>query len=352
MSRIDLHDRILLIELYFTHQKSIAETFRAYKTIKNSKVPGDPFTPKTLTNLVEKFHETGSVADLHREGRPSKATEDVDRVADSVEEDDGRVSVRGLSCALSIPKSTLHRILKSHLHLRPYRFQIVPILTDAHKMQRVLFSQDMISRIDENPDSLDNFLWTDEAAFHLKGVVSTHYLRIWSADNPHAVVEAAAVSPKVTVWMGMTRNFILKPYFFQGNVNGEKYRVMLTSHVIPQLKHLRKYSRVIYQHDGAPSHTAKETTDLLKQHFSARLLSQHTDWIWPPNSPDLSPLDYFFWGLLKMRVFKNSHSSLEELKMRIEEEISLIDINILRAGIDCIMSKFLHCIAQNGDHFE
>jgi hypothetical protein len=53
-----------------------------------------------------------------------------------------------------------------------------------------------------------------------------------------------------------------------------------------------------------------------------------------------------------MRVFKNSHSSLEELKMRIEQEISLIDIDIVQAGIDCIMSKFLHCIAQNGDHFE
>ena len=194
--------------------------------------------------------------------------------------------------------------------------------------------------------------WTDEAAFHLNGVASTHYLRIWSDVNPHATVEKAAASPKVTVWMGISRNFILQPYFFEGNVNGESYRELLTSHVIPQLKSHRKYSRVIYQHDGAPSHTARETIDLLKTNFSDRLISQHTDWIWPANSPDLSPLDYFFWGLLKMRVFKNAHSSLDELKVRIKQEIDNIDIDIVRSAIDSVMCRFLDCIAQNGDHFE
>ena len=67
---------------------------------------------------MERFRDTRSVADIPRPGRPSNAAE-VDRVADAVVQNDGRVTVRDLSSVLSIPKTTIRRILTSHLHLRP-----------------------------------------------------------------------------------------------------------------------------------------------------------------------------------------------------------------------------------------
>ena len=43
---------------------------------------------------------------------------------------------------------------------------------------------------------------------------------------------------------------------------------------------------------------------------------------WPPSSPDVNPLDYFFWDLLKTKVYQGTagepFSSEEELKTKIK----------------------------------
>ena len=43
---------------------------------------------------------------------------------------------------------------------------------------------------------------------------------------------------------------------------------------------------------------------------------------WPPSSPDVNPLDYFFWDLLKTKVYQGRvgelFSSEEELKTKIK----------------------------------
>ena len=47
-----------------------------------------------------------------------------------------------------------------------------------------------------------------------------------------------------------------------------------------------------FQQDGVPVHTARNTTDYRKK--------EKIDFIepdtWPPNSPDLNPVDYTVWG--------------------------------------------------------
>jgi hypothetical protein len=34
---------------------------------------------------------------------------------------------------------------------------------------------------------------------------------------------------------------------------------------------------------------------------------------WPPNSPDLNPVDYAIWGIMKQKVYRTKTSNLEEL---------------------------------------
>ena len=42
--------------------------------------------------------------------------------------------------------------------------------------------------------------------------------------------------------------------------------------------------------------------------------------MWPPQSPDLNPLDYGVWSLLQQKVQSVSHPSLEALKASITKE--------------------------------
>ena len=48
----------------------------------------------------------------------------------------------------------------------------------------------------------------------------------------------------------------------------------------------------VFQQDGAPAHTARVTQDWLKTNCRDFIAKDE----WPPNSPDLNPLDYHVWG--------------------------------------------------------
>ena len=45
--------------------------------------------------------------------------------------------------------------------------------------------------------------------------------------------------------------------------------------------------------DGATCHTTPLNLDFLRSKFAGRVISHKTDLPWPPNSPDLNPLDFF-----------------------------------------------------------
>ena len=50
--------------------------------------------------------------------------------------------------------------------------------------------------------------------------------------------------------------------------------------------------------------------------------------LWPPNSPDLNPVDYKIWGILQERVYKSSSKDVDELRRRIAEEWDKLDQRI------------------------
>jgi hypothetical protein len=52
--------------------------------------------------------------------------------------------------------------------------------------------------------------------------------------------------------------------------------------------------------------------------FKDRIISRN---IWPPRSPDLTPADFFLWGLLKSKLYKNTPHTIEQLKEAIRHSI-------------------------------
>ena len=42
--------------------------------------------------------------------------------------------------------------------------------------------------------------------------------------------------------------------------------------------------------------------------------------LWPPNSPDLNPVDYKIWGVLQERVYRGRIHDVDHLKRRLVEE--------------------------------
>ena len=50
---------------------------------------------------------------------------------------------------------------------------------------------------------------------------------------------------------------------------------------------------------------------------------------WPARCPDVTPIDFFFWGYVKDCVFRNPLKNIEDLKDRITEVITLFNTDML-----------------------
>ncbi|CAI6354061.1 unnamed protein product [Macrosiphum euphorbiae] len=89
--------------------------------------------------------------------------------------------------------------------------------------------------------------------------------------------------------------------------------------------------------------------NFLREFFGERIISKG---LWPPRSPDLTPPDFFLWGYLKGRVYKNRPQTLDELKSNITMEINLINVSVLHKVATNVVKRVRACINEQGSHFE
>ena len=113
-------------------------------------------------------------------------------------------------------------------------------------------------------------------------------------------------------------------------------------------------SSVVFQNNGPPPHFSKTARELLSAHFPPdRVIGRGYGQPWPPRSPDLSPLDYWFWGMLKSRVYHlRKPTNLQELKERIQAEISSIPTNDLHSGVFNLVRRLRLVVENEGGHIE
>lgn len=77
-------------------------------------------------------------------------------------------------------------------------------------------------------------------------------------------------------------------------------------------------------------------------------------WEWPPRSPDLTPCDFFLWGLIKELVYFVEITDIEQLRRRIIEAFNQVrnDEAMIRRATESAYSRMLLCAANNGEKFE
>ena len=271
---MDMKTRIELIELYFSNKKSASATIRAYNTAHEIK--RGTIHVSSVKRLVQRFHETGSVHNKHRSGRPSleeARTPIVEANLNNVQAEHqfGATSTRAIAKESGISQTAVHRILRNKLHLYPYKLQTNQHLSCRDKQKRVEFANLILnSQID-----LDTILWTDESYFNLSGQVYKHNSIIWAAEKPKVSYAVDMHAPKMIVWFGFSSKFKLTPFFFPATVTGENYSAMLKNHVIPELRRKRKLSITTFQQDGAPPHYSKIARECLSAAFPEdRLLTR------------------------------------------------------------------------------
>ncbi|GFY06049.1 uncharacterized protein TNCV_3863531 [Trichonephila clavipes] len=72
-----------------------------------------------------------------------------------------------------------------------------------------------------------------------------------------------------------------------------------------------------FQHDGAPAHFSVDVRSALVTAYIGLWIGRGGPVNWPAHSPDLSYLEFFFWGRMKSLVYTSPVDSDEALVARI-----------------------------------
>jgi hypothetical protein len=361
-----IEQRIELVSHYYEQKKNVSAALHAYREIHNIKQTCGPCSKKALAILVHKFEKTGSVLDEPRSGRTRTKETTIGVVGKTLsivsgQTPHGESSLRQVSRLAGVPLTTVHRITRKALGFHPYRIRRVQYLKTSDFALRSSFAAKCMTNIDSNDDWLKRILWTDEAHFHLQGGVNTHNCIIWSKNCPHEKYPKKLHDEYVTVWCGFTSEFLIGPYFFEEStmrgskrvtVTSARYQEMITKFVIPTLVDRGVLRSTTFQQDGAPAHITVPVLNALREAFGNNIISLHSEFEWPPRSPDLSPADFWLWGYLKSRVYLKAPTTLEDLKEAIKFEILSIKSDQLCSAVAAFPIRIGAVLQAKGGHFE
>ncbi|GFW50947.1 uncharacterized protein TNCV_3592291 [Trichonephila clavipes] len=148
------------------------------------------------------------------------------------------------------------------------------------------------------------------------------------------------------------------PYILPDHLTGPRYLIFLEQ-VLPELLDSAHVTAATgtsmwFQQDGAPAHFSISVRNHLDATCGERWIGRGGPAHWPPRSPDLSCLDYFFWGQMKSLVYETPVNSAEELIARISASAREIrnTPEILSNVRRPIKRRCEACITCDGHQFE
>ena len=140
--------------------------------------------------------------------------------------------------------------------------------------------------------------------------VNSQNERIWSkhqkkrlalALDKSAMKEMVQKSLGVMVCAIMTLDRVFPPVFVEPNVklDSDGHVTMIVNQNLPAiLAHSADLkNNYIWQQDNAPSHVSRKSMIILTS-----IMDGHAIMEYPPNSPDLSPLDYWLWDAWQRKI--------------------------------------------------
>lgn len=275
----------------------------------------------TFTNIDRRLRETGTFQITRRNAGQERSVRTPDtenrvlqRFADSPS-----TSTRSVAAELGIRHEMVWKVLRA-AKMHPFHVQKVQLLADGDYPLRVEFVRWMLDATQNDSQFPATVLFSDEACFTREGVVNTHNAHMWSSENPHITVSSKVQHRfSINIWAGILGDHLLGPYLLPERLNGAKYLVFL-QHVLPDLLQgipATVRQNMLFMHDGAPAHFSIAVRNHLDATYPGRWIGRGGPVAWPPRSPDLNPLDFFFWGHLKSLVYQTPVDTLEDLTARI-----------------------------------
>lgn len=339
-----------LVSIYYTHWNSPSRTFRVFNTWAAENGIATRVSKKNVMDAVKRFENRVDVGKCHRNKHSLAQNEGIllDVVSSLFQQPNH--SLRSTAIEMTVSSTTVWKIARRALGLYPYRLILGQALSTFDKIVRVEACHQLVELLADGK----LVIFSDEATFRTDGYVNRWNCRIWDYERPDDFLAQTSQSAKsVTVFGALSRDHLFGPYIFPSTVTSDSYRGILSEMFIPDvISKLGGLANVWFQQDGAPAHTANLTKDFINSHFQNRVISRGFLHEWPPRSPDLTPCDFFLWGVVKDMVF--CHGPFTSVSLM--EDAIVAAFNVIRQqrmdhvlnAVLAVPNRMQQCIALGG----
>lgn len=315
-----------------------------------------------LNSLLKKLRDTGTTDRKPGSGRPraSRTKENIDAVEELVlsQEDapQSHRSTRQISQETGIHHSTVVRIIHRDLALKCLKKRRAQELSAANQLARFTRSKTLLRKYST---AQVGFIWfSDEKIFTVASPRNSQNDRVYApvAMKKNQIAANRLLRTRTTfskslmVSVGVSKLGCTGLIFVEPGVkvNGAYYRdVLLSQQLLPVMREISG-DFFVFQQDGAPAHRARETVQLLQRETPDFIPPE----LWPPNSPDLNPVDYKIWGMMQERVYQTKMHDVAELKQRLIDVWDGMQQNVIDTAIDQWRKRLRACVSAKGGHFE
>lgn len=253
-------------------------------------------------------------------------------------------------------KETIRNYMKVELKWRSWKRRKAPLLTDAQKKKRLLFAR---QHRHWKFEDWSNVLFSDESPYQVFYVPNSRNDTVWGSQEENVpVASQVKFSPTVLVWGGMTASGLTRLHFVpqHTSINSEYYINNIlkkelkpvydrldTSGTISKRRLFTDNAVSVFQQDGARAHTSAVSRAWLNENIPNYIEN------WPPNSPDLSPIENL-WSILSSSVYKDPEPKTPaQLKRRLRKAWNSISLETLYNLIESLPRRMKAVIASKGN---
>jgi len=310
-------------------QRKVATKFKVSKT--------------QVQKLWKKFRETGSVADKAGRGRNRATTvRDDSRIVREIKKNPC-LTIRAIQENLKLNVS--HKTIRRRLHEVNLHSKLAkrrPFINKRNKIKRLEFAK----KYAEMPINFwKNVLWSDESKFELFNRKAR--LRVWrnigeEYQERHLQQTVKHGGGSIMIWGCFAWSGVGNLVKITGILTANMYIDILRENLEASLLQVGLENNFVFQQDNDPKHKAKITQTFFK-------LSRIKVLDWPPQSPDLNPIENL-WSILDKKVDKTGVTNTENYFVALKKAWEELDEKYLQNLMESMPKRLQTVIKAKGGH--